>query len=394
MYRAAVGAGLVVRSPSSSSSSSSSSSHSGAVSVFLSSPPAVPSQRPSSSSDLKDTGHHPRFLKMKIDTSLTMPQLPESLSQTGLQFTLASEEDFDDIMAMSQDIYGGLDYLPTRYSSWLKEANRTVILARKQAKVIALESVCVIDNGETMLVEGLRVAPQERGKGVAGVLLRFCSELVKSKYPNVKVTRLTRDDQLGPKDFQKYRIITKQGILLVRFRAEDLKVCLSNLDGDIQSSLPNTPPVRLDHTAIHRLYLTTDLMQGVLPNSTIIQDWQPFKPLPSNMAILLKKDIDWMVDDLANPTVASLCTHPFRVPIGDEWYYLNIDMFGKDLALVQQQFLGHLQGHTASLKGHVMCQMFLDPPLWKPMAEFCRHILGVELVKEYTEQCVVESDVI
>lgn len=73
---------------------------------------------------------------MKIDTSLTMPQLPESLSQTGLQFTLASEEDFDDIMAMSQDIYGGLDYLPTRYSSWLKEANRTVILARKQGKVV------------------------------------------------------------------------------------------------------------------------------------------------------------------------------------------------------------------------------------------------------------------
>lgn len=75
---------------------------------------------------------------------------------------------------------------------------------------IALESVCVIDNGETMLVEGLRVAPQERGKGVAGVLLRFCSELVRSKFPDVKVTRLTRDDQLGPKDFQKYRIITKQ----------------------------------------------------------------------------------------------------------------------------------------------------------------------------------------
>lgn len=70
--------------------------------------------------------------------------------------------------------------------------------------------MCVIDDGETMLVEGLRVAPQERGKGVAGVLLRFCSQLVKSKYPDVKVSRLTRDDQLGPKDFQKYRLITKQ----------------------------------------------------------------------------------------------------------------------------------------------------------------------------------------
>lgn len=328
-----------------------------------------------------------------------MPQLPEALSQAGLQFTVATEEDFDDIMAMSQDIYGGLDYLPTRYTSWLQETNRTVILARKQGKVIALESVCVIDDGETMLVEGLRVAPQERGKGVAGVLLRFCSELVKAKFPDVKVARLTRDDQLGPKDFQKYRIITKQGILLLRFRAEDVKLRLSELAiaGDVQSpssTSSDAPPVRLDQTAIHHLYLSTDLMKGVLPNATIIQDWQPFKMLPSNMAILWKKDIDWMVDDVSNPTVASLCTFPFRVPIGDDWYYLNIDMFGKDLALARQQFLCHLLRHTATLKGHVMCQMFLDPPLWKPMADFCTQTLKVELVKEYTEQCVVESDVV
>lgn len=215
--------------------------------------------------------------------------------------------------------------------------------------------MCVIDDGETMLVEGLRVAPQERGKGVAGVLLRFCSELVKSKYPDVKVTRLTRDDQLGPKDFEKYRIITKQvqlakqaleillfsfslhnpfqelnecipctpqGILLVRFRAEELKLRLREIipsAGIRSSQQPGPPPVLLDQTSIHQLYLTTDLMHDVLPNATIIQDWQPFKLLPSNVAILLKKEIDWLVDDVSNPTVASLCTFPFKVPIGDDW---------------------------------------------------------------------------
>ncbi|XP_061092856.1 histidine N-acetyltransferase [Conger conger] len=332
---------------------------------------------------------------MKIESSLPCPQLPESPPQTGLQFSVATEEDFDDIMAMSQDIYGGLDYLPTRYQAWLQETNRTVILARKQGKVIALESVCVIDDGETVLVEGLRVAPQERGKGVAGVLLRFCSQLVKSKFPDVKVTRLTRDDKLGPKDFQKYRIITKQGILLVRFRAEDVKLRLSDLGPD--AGLPpsqSLPPVRLDPTEVHQLFLNPALMREVLPNATIVQDWQPFKPLSSNMAILQKKDIDWMVDNVRDPTVASLCTFPFRVPIGDEWYYLNIDVFGKDLNLVRQQIVSHLRRHTDALKGHVMCQMFLDPPLWKPLADFCCDTLGVELVKEYTEQCVVESDLV
>ncbi|KAF7206988.1 putative N-acetyltransferase 16 (putative) [Nothobranchius furzeri] len=265
---------------------------------------------------------------------------------------------------------------------------------------IALESVCVIDDGETMLVEGLRVAPEERGKGVAGVLLRFCSELVKSKYPDVKVSRLTRDDQLRPKDFQKYRIITKQGILLVRFRAEDLKLRLSDITlhdsiyPSLSTSSSSPPPVRLDHESIHQLYLRSDLMKGLLPNATVIQDWQPFKLLPSNFTILLKKDIDWMVNDVSSPTVASLCTFPFKVPIGDNWYYLNIDMYGKDLNLVKQQFLSHLECHTATLKGHVMCQMFLDPALWKPMADFCHSALNVELVKEYTEQCVVESDAV
>ncbi|KAJ8007739.1 hypothetical protein DPEC_G00097330 [Dallia pectoralis] len=346
---------------------------------------------------------------MKIENSLPRPQLPESPPQTGLQFTVATEEDFAEIMAISQDIYGGLDYLPTRYTAWLSESNRTVILARKQGKVIALESVCVIDDGETMLVEGLRVAPQERGKGVAGVLLRFCSQLVKTKWPEVKVTRLTRDDQLGPKDFQKYRLITKQGILLVRFNAEDLKLRLSELglhvtlppssEGTPRSSAPLDPPVHLDLNEVQQMFLNLGLLADVLPNSTIVQDWQPFKPISSNMDILLKKDIDWMVDDRNAPAVVSLCTHPFWVPggphrLGDNTYYLNIDMFGKDIDLVLQQYLSHLRRHTTSLRGYVMCQMFLDPPMWKPMAEFCRQTLKVELMKEYTEQCVVEADVV
>lgn len=90
----------------------------------------------------------------------------------------------------------------------------------------------MIDDGETMLVEGLRVAPQERGKGVAGVLLRFCCELVKSKFPDVKVTRLTRDDQLGPKDFLKYRLITKQVPATKEdflFRAKCIKPCIQSV---------------------------------------------------------------------------------------------------------------------------------------------------------------------
>lgn len=153
-------------------------------------------------------------------------------------------------------------------------------------------------------------------------------------------------------------------------------------------------PVLLQPSEINGVFLSSKSMQGVLPNATIVQDWQPFKPLPSNMDILLKKDIDWMVDDISDPSMASLCTFPFRIPIGEDWYYLNIDMFGKDLSLAVQQLLCHLRRHTNVLKGNVMCQVFLNPPLWKPMADFFKNTLKVELVKEYRDQCVVESDII
>ncbi|XP_041093307.1 histidine N-acetyltransferase [Polyodon spathula] len=364
---------------------------------------------------------------MKIENALALPcpaQQETAESQSGLEFTMATEEDFADIMSMSKDIYGGLDYLPTRYQSWMQEEYRHVVLARKQGKVIALESVCVIDEGETVLVEGLRVAPSERGKGVAGVLLKFCSQFIKARYPEVKVTRLTRDDKLGPKDFQKYRLITKQvpesietntcidtythtyihthtqwAIYAGRVRAEDLQPRLMQLL--IRSTfftLPLSSTCSFWHVPLlepgeaRRLFLSQGVVGGVLPNRTILQDWQPFKPLPSNLDILLKKDVDWMVDSAKQPRVASLCTFPFPVPIGDDCFYLNIDVFGKELGPARRQVLAHLRRHTEGLRGHVMCQVFLEPALWEPVADLFKQELEVERVKEYTEQCVVEAD--
>lgn len=49
-----------------------------------------------------------------------------------------------------------------------------------------------------MLVEGLRVALRERGKGVA------------RQHLGVRVPQLTRDNQLGPRELEKYRPITQQ----------------------------------------------------------------------------------------------------------------------------------------------------------------------------------------
>ncbi|CAM5129469.1 unnamed protein product, partial [Natator depressus] len=259
---------------------------------------------------------------------------------------------------------------------------------------IGLQSVCVVDAGETALVEGLRVAPWERGKGVAGVLQRFCTELVKQQHPGVKVSRLTRDDKLGPKDFKKYRLVTKQGILLVRFNAAEL---LARLDAAVAQlragGFQPLPTEALEPGEVRALVLSPAFQSEVLPGRTIIQDWQPYRPSEPNLALLQQKQLHWVVDCKARPTAASLCTQPFPIPLGEDWVYLNIDAFGRQPAHLKSQLLHHLRARLPALRGCVMCQLFLEPSLWGELAEFCRAGLRLELAKGYTEQYLLEADI-
>nr|XP_006127329.1 probable N-acetyltransferase 16 [Pelodiscus sinensis]XP_025042554.1 probable N-acetyltransferase 16 [Pelodiscus sinensis] len=322
-------------------------------------------------------------------------KLELGLSTDGqLQFVVATEKDFEEVVAMSKGIYGGLDYLPSRYHAWLHEPNRTVVLAKKNGEVIGLLSICVVDAGETVLAEGLRVAPWERGKGVAGVLQQFCTELVKKKHPSIKVLRLMRDDYLSPKVFQKYRLITTQGILLVRFNAAELLARLDAAVAQLQAGgFQPLPTEVLEPGEVRTLVLSPAFQSEVLPNSTLIQDWQPYKPSEANLALLEQRQLYWVVDCKARPMTASLCTQPFPIPLGKDWVYLNIDTFGHHPTHLKSQLLHHLRAHLPTLRGNVMCQLFLAPGLWGELAEFCQAGLQLELAKGYTEQYLLEVNI-
>lgn len=54
----------------------------------------------------------------------------------GLTFWLARAEDYDAVMGISDDIYGGNDYLPDHYHTWMTEPHRVVILAKREGKLV------------------------------------------------------------------------------------------------------------------------------------------------------------------------------------------------------------------------------------------------------------------
>ncbi|KAG8147972.1 hypothetical protein E2320_022797, partial [Naja naja] len=166
------------------------------------------------------------------------------------------------------------------------------------------------------------------------------------------------------------------GILLLRFQAQEV---LSRLDAAV---------------------LAGGLLPGAFgapPGERGARDHHPglaaLQGHPSNLGLLQKKSLRWVVDQKACPTVATLSTQPFAIPLGKDWQYLNIDAFGRNPAQLKSQLVHHLRLQVPTLRGGVMCQLFLEPQLWLEMAAFCQEALGLELAKDYTEQYLLEADI-
>nr|XP_006627565.2 PREDICTED: probable N-acetyltransferase 16 [Lepisosteus oculatus] len=313
----------------------------------------------------------------------------------GLDFSLAGPEDYDDVMSMSEGIYQGSDYLPARYHAWLKEPNRLIFLARRQGKLIALESTFVVDDGKTVLVEGLRMAQSERGRGVAGVVQRFIDQYVRRHFPQVRVKRLTRGDDPGPEQLAKYRLLSQQAVLSLKGAAG----CFEGLVADLQDKLtageggPVPQPVALEgRNELGAVLLSPHASQNLLRGGLIIQDWQPLEPLPSNLDVLAGRSLTCLVDRKVCPTGLSICTAPYPIPYGGGSLRLNIDLYGTDLQVAQRLLTSQLERVRGALRGLVILNIYMHPTLWEPMERFCQNSAGVGRFRPLWKQVALERD--
>ena len=79
----------------------------------------------------------------------------------------ARPEDREAILAISAQIWEGEDYIPLVLESWLAEGG--LVVAELDGRVVGFAKMTLLSPGEVWL-EGLRVDPAHRGKGVAKAL--------------------------------------------------------------------------------------------------------------------------------------------------------------------------------------------------------------------------------
>ncbi|GAB4204326.1 MAG: hypothetical protein OHK0022_29380 [Roseiflexaceae bacterium] len=89
---------------------------------------------------------------------------------------------------MVATVWDGTDYVPKVWDDWLADQSGPLLVGELGGQPVALAKLTGLGEGEDWF-EGLRVAPEQRGQGLARVMLRHCTAL--SRERGMRVLRFT-----------------------------------------------------------------------------------------------------------------------------------------------------------------------------------------------------------
>ncbi|XP_056235634.1 histidine N-acetyltransferase-like [Seriola aureovittata] len=312
-----------------------------------------------------------------------------------VEHSLAEEKDFQQVLNIcSSEDFDGLDYMAVTFHRWLQEPGRLVFITRMKNRVVALESALLVDGGQTVVFQGLRVAPDLRSRGIAGALQRHVTAYIRCHYPEVSALRLSRGNEPSPETLAKYRLVAKEAILSLCCEATDLGRFVAELQSRLSCQADSSPggPVTLNQQQAETLVLTDHVVSNLLPGKTIVNDWEPLKPVEANLEVLRRRSLTWIADREFEPSAISLCTAPYAVPYRHDALHFNINIYGRSLSSVCAVFLAQLEALLPSLQGYLIFHTYVDPAVWSGLRQFCQNNANVSFFKDYWEDVILEKD--
>jgi GNAT superfamily N-acetyltransferase len=90
----------------------------------------------------------------------------------GVEFRPATHDDYEDVAAFTRDTWTELsDYIPDVYHDWIAGEDRQTLVADTGDGVVGIAQMVLLSPREAW-AQGMRVAPEARGEGVAAALTR------------------------------------------------------------------------------------------------------------------------------------------------------------------------------------------------------------------------------
>nr|XP_032820217.1 probable N-acetyltransferase 16 [Petromyzon marinus] len=331
-----------------------------------------------------------------------------------LVFNLARPEDYEEVMRMSEGIYEGKDYLPSIYHDWLKDPNRTVMLAQLQGRIVALESLLLTDGGATALVGGLRVGPEHRGRGVAGLIQRHTLEYVRERHSGVMRKHVLRGDTVGPEVLKSHRLLftrVRTGVgrkhanriatapLQVMFHLHVTSEAMAATVARAADLTDRSLSLEVRQSEAEAILLSAAVVDDLLPARLFVHNWEPCRPDPVNFPALRRLALTWATDDPREPSVLSVCGRAFPIPKPSRWWRQDVDVFSSSskssccLAAVNAQVAFHLaRAPEAAPGGNVLLYVSVESTLAEGVHGFLAKVLGSAALIDRFEQKLLEVD--
>ncbi|KXJ28663.1 Histidine N-acetyltransferase [Exaiptasia diaphana] len=98
---------------------------------------------------------------------------------------VATDDDVDNILHVSEGIYNGEDYLPVVLQQWLNYERKLIYLAEYEGEVIGLQVATIAENEQSFVTQALRIHPKYRGRRLSYQINDAVLASVRNKFPQV-----------------------------------------------------------------------------------------------------------------------------------------------------------------------------------------------------------------
>ena len=256
------------------------------------------------------------------------------------------EEDIPELIEIAKVTWDGHDHLPDMLKHWLSDNNCVPFVMELDGKVVSVATLKIMDQGKTGWMEGLRVHPEFRERGLAAQMTNHLVHTATKKKIE-KIRLVTATENPAPR-----KLAESVGMDVIGQYSVFWKDYSRNFRWTHQTDLVK----RLDKSEVIDF---GEAHAEIFQNNVLIHHWDVFDLTQQNVDIIAETNAEFWYGEGNSASLSSGFRHETR--FGPEWCF-------SIYASTSDGFLSHLSTHlhyarSKNIKG-LMC---IHPPVFQEL---------------------------
>ncbi len=192
-----------------------------------------------------------------------------------------TEKDEEDVIEIGRQVWGGHDYVPSTFHTWLEDELSHPQAIEIEGTVVCFANLRVIDDGRTAWFEGLRTHPEWRGQGLARRITEHLAVIAEQlEVDRIRYTTASTNEA-------SLKIAHHIG-MKERYRMRVTWFHLGKLESHPSSGLKGVGTDKV-------IQLLSDC-PSLIPMNTIVYDWKVLEASPQGVLRAAESNRFWLYE--------------------------------------------------------------------------------------------------